>query len=89
MADYDPDYQPPAFDDGSPLAAAEITMMQSLSNEQAELVAQWMSHYGYAWEREDATCGEHIRTCFHYSAERLRVLAKNALPNNLQQETSS
>ena len=54
MADYDPDYEVPDFDDGSPLARAEIEMMQSLAPEQAELVARWMTLYGYAWESETA-----------------------------------
>ena len=84
MADYDPDYEVPDFDDGSPLAEAEIEMMQSLSPKQAELVARWMTLYGYAWERDRAASGEQIRLCFHYSAERLRILAKNGLPSNAE-----
>lgn len=73
MADCDPDYEAPDFDDGLPLARAEIKMMQSLAPEQSELVARWMTLYGYAWESDRAMSGEQICLCFHYSAERLRM----------------
>ena len=71
------------FNDGSALAKAEIEVMQALSQNQAELVARWMMLYGYKWEASPdyATAGEYIRLCFHYSAERLRILAKNGLPD--------
>lgn len=34
MADYDPDYESPLFDDGLQMARAEIDMMRVLSKDQ-------------------------------------------------------
>lgn len=80
MAEYDPDYQAPPFNDGSPLAEAEIEMMQMLSKEQCDAIARWLKLYGYAWQKQYSASGEVICDCFNYSANRLEILGKNGLP---------
>ncbi|MBE9063197.1 hypothetical protein [cf. Phormidesmis sp. LEGE 11477] len=68
------------FYDNSPLADAEIEMMQMLTREQCEAVAAWLKFYGYAFASQSPQCGRTIRTNFEYAANRLEILGKQGLP---------
>ena len=70
-------------DDDSPLAEAERELVASLQPGQAELIAQWMRLYGYAWQAQRPTSGRAVSQCFDYSAERLRILDKDKFENQL------
>ena len=69
------------FYDGSPLAEAEIKMMQLLDKQQCDAVAAWLKFYGYEWQKQYSASGEAICECFKYTANRLEILGKNGLPD--------
>lgn len=65
--------------DGSPLAEAEIEMVEMLNKEQCDAIARWLKLYGYAFAKQSA-CGDTVITNFEYAANRLEILGKNGLP---------
>ena len=81
MVDYNPDYENPPFDDGSPLAEAEIDMIKILNKEQCEAVAAWLKLYGCAFAKQSPQCGNILKTNFSYAANRLEILGKNGIPD--------
>ena len=70
----------PNFYDNSPLADAEIEMVQLLTQQQCEAVAAWLKLYGHAFASQSPQCGRTVRTNFEYAANRLEILGKQGLP---------
>ena len=69
----------PNFYDNSPLADAEIDMMQLLTQPQCGAVAAWLKLYGHAFASQFPQCGPTIGTNFEYAANRLEILGKQGL----------
>ena len=68
------------FYDNSPLADAEIEMVQLLTQQQCEAVAAWLKLYGHAFASQSPQYGRTVRTNFEYAANRLEILGKQGLP---------
>lgn len=83
------DYEPPKFNDDSPLAEAEIDMLKLLSQEQADAVASWLKLYGHAFASENKRCARILTTNFSYAANRLEIIVKNKkeILSGLEDET--
>ncbi|MBE9063461.1 hypothetical protein [cf. Phormidesmis sp. LEGE 11477] len=70
----------PDFYDNSPLADAEIEMVELLTPAQCEAVAAWLKRYGHAFASQSPQCGHTVSTNFEYVANRLKVLGQRGLP---------
>lgn len=77
------------FYDSSPLADAEIEMVNQLTQVQCEAVAAWLKLYGYAFASKSERCGHIISTNFEHAANRLEILGKNGLPERSQDTADS
>ena len=70
----------PMFYDGSPLAEAEVEMMNLLNEEQCYAISAWLKLYGHEFAKATPRCSRTLETNFRHAANRLEILGERGLP---------